>query len=134
MASGSQYVVVNPPSGAVVYAVPEPTTVVYAKKEPYYYIDGTYYVASDKEAPLPEENTEYAGKAEDSKEAPEMIESEDHNYEVVSAPVGATVPYLPETAKKEQISGKTFYVNNGTYYRAFASDGDTVYMVVEKPA
>ena len=134
MASGTQYVVVNPPPGAVVYAVPAPTTVVYANKEPYYYIDGTYYVASDQEATLPEENKEDAGKKDDSKEDPEMIESDDYNYEVVASPVGATVPYLPETAKKETIGGKTFYVNDGTYYRAFASDGDTVYMVVEKPA
>ena len=61
-----------------------------------------------------------------------MIE-EDHNFEVVGPPVGATVPYLPEEANEETIGGKAHFVYGGTYYRAFASDGDTVYMVVEDP-
>ena len=135
MASGNKYVVVNPPPGAVVYAVPEPTTVVYAQKKPYYYINGTYYVATDKEASLPEKNKDYKETAQASTDStPEMIESDDYNYEVVAPPVGATVPYLPKTAKKEKIGGKTYYVNDGTYYREFASDNDTVYMVVEKPS
>ena len=126
---------VNPPPGAVVYAVPAPTTVIYADTQPYYYIDGTYYVASEKDATLPEENLDYKDKQEDSEQSdPEMIEAEDHNYEVVAPPVGATVPYLPEKAEKKKIGGKTYYVHEGTYYRAFASDGDTVYMVVENPS
>jgi hypothetical protein len=131
MASGGKYVVVDPPPGAVVYAVPEPTTVVYAQKQPYYYINGTYYVASDKQATLPEKNHNYKEKDESSNDKiPEMIESENHNYEVVESPIGATVPYLPKTAKKKKIGGKTYYVDGDTYYRAFASDNDTGYMVV----
>ena len=62
-----------------------------------------------------------------------MTESEDHNYEVVGPPIGATVPYLPEKAKKVEIKDKGYYVYNKTYYRAFSSDGDTVYMVVADP-
>jgi len=132
--SGDQYVVVNPPPGAVVYAVPAPTTVIYANSQPYYYLDGAYYVASDKEASLPEENPEYKGKQEDSKQSdPEMVESDDYNYEVVAPPVGATVPYLPEKAEKKNINKKTYFVYEGTYYRAYASDGDTVYMIVDDP-
>ncbi|KKL98486.1 hypothetical protein LCGC14_1823950 [marine sediment metagenome] len=134
VASGSRYVVVNPPVGAVVYAIPAPTTVVYADSQPYYYIDGAYYVASDKEANLPEENPEYKDKQEDSKQSdPKMLEADDHNYEVVGPPVGATVPYLPEKAEKKEIDNKTYFVYGSTYYRAFASDGDTVYMVVDDP-
>ena len=132
--SGDRYVVVYPPPGAVVYAVPAPTTVIYANSQPYYYIDGAYYVASDKEANLPEENPEYKDKQEDAKQKdPEMVEADDHNYEVVSPPIGATVPYLPEKAEKKKIDNKTYYIYDGTYYRAFASDGDTVYMVVKDP-
>ena len=62
-----------------------------------------------------------------------MIEGEDHNFEVVRAPEGATVPYLPEEATKEKVGGKDYFVSDGTYYRAFASDGETIYMVVDDP-
>jgi hypothetical protein len=134
IASGDQYIVAYPPPGAVVYAVPAPTTVVYSDSQPYYYIDGAYYVASDKEANLPEENSEYKGKPEDSEKSdPEMVEAEDHNYEVVGPPIGATVPYLPEKAEKKEINNKTYYLYDKTYYRAYASDGDNVYMVVDDP-
>ena len=133
ISQGTQYVVVVPPPGAVVYAVPAPTTVVYANTQPYYYINGTYYVASDKPAQLPKENPESKEKATDASKDPKMTEAEDHSYEVVGPPPGATVPYLPEKAKKKEIGGKSYFVYNDTYYRAFASDGDTVYMVVADP-
>ena len=61
-----------------------------------------------------------------------MVE-DDHNYEVVAPPAGATVPYLPEEADEETIGGKKYFVYAGTYYRPFASDGETIYMVVEDP-
>ncbi len=54
-------------------------------------------------------------------------------YEVVAPPVGATVPYLPDEADEEMVDGKKYFVYEGTYYRAFASDDETVYMVVEDP-
>ena len=62
-----------------------------------------------------------------------MHESDDENDEVGAAPSGATVPYLPDDANEETVQGKTYFVYAGTYYRPFASDGDTIYMVVEDP-
>ena len=52
---------------------------------------------------------------------------------MVGPPAGATVPYLPEEATEERIDGKTYFVYADTYYRAYASDGDTLYQVVEDP-
>ena len=65
-------------------------------------------------------------------EVPPMIDNET-NYEVVTPPVGATVPYMPNEADEETIDGKKYLVYEGAYYRPFSSDGETVYMVVEKP-
>ncbi len=70
---------------------------------------------------------------EDAPDIPEMIEGDGHNYEVVGPPVGATVPYLPEDAEQKTIGGSTYFVFEGTYYRPFASDDETIYMVSEKP-
>jgi len=61
-----------------------------------------------------------------------MTDDED-NYEVIEPPVGATVPYLPDEADEETVEGKKYFVYDGTYYRPFASDGETIYMVVEDP-
>lgn len=130
VSSGSRYTVVVPPPGAVVYAVPTYTTVVYVGTMPYYYAGGAYYVATSEPAPHPEIPDEVV--LEESEENPPMTE-DDHNYEVVEAPVGATAPYLPDEAAKKRIDGKTYFVYEGTYYRAFVSDGDTIYQVVENP-
>ena len=70
---------------------------------------------------------------EEAPDIPEMIEGDGHNYEVVGPPVGATVPYLPEDAEQKTIGGSTYFVFEGTYYRPFASDDETIYMVSEKP-
>lgn len=53
--------------------------------------------------------------------------------EVVAPPVGATVPYLPEEAEEQTVAGKTYFAYEDTYYKPFASDGETIYMVVEDP-
>jgi hypothetical protein len=58
---------------------------------------------------------------------------DDSNYEVVVPPIGATVPYLPDEAKEETVGGKKYFVYEGAYYRPFASDGETIYMIVEDP-
>ncbi len=58
---------------------------------------------------------------------------DENNYEVVKAPVGATVPYLPEEAKEQTIKGRKYFQSEGTYYQAFSSEGETIYMVVENP-
>jgi hypothetical protein len=129
----------------VVYAVPTYTTVVYVGTTPYYYVDGAYYVATDAPAqqPPPQQSTETAVTAAMSadSEAAEAeaalaevpMTEEDYNYEVVGPPVGATVPYLPEEADEQSVAGKTYFLYDGTYYKPFASDGETIYMVVEDP-
>ena len=37
----------------------------------------------------------------------EMTDDE-HNYEVIGPPVGATVPYLPDEAEEKQVAGKKY--------------------------
>jgi hypothetical protein len=114
--------------------------VVYAGTTEYVYVNGAYYVPTTKPAeqpPPPDPNTKTAASPEEAKdpsEIPMKEGGEEQNYEVVGAPVGATVPYLPEEAEEKTVSGKKYFVHDGTYYRAFASDGDTVYMVVEDPS
>jgi len=130
VSSGTRYVVVTPPPRSVVYAVPAYTTVVYVGTTPYYYSGNAYYVVTDEPAPQPD-IPEYV-VLQESEENPPMIEDE-HNYEVVEPPVGVTVPYLPEEAEVKNILGKTYFVYDGTYHRAFVSDGDTIYQVVEDP-
>jgi len=61
-----------------------------------------------------------------------MIE-DDQNYKVVAPPVGATVPYVPDESSEETVNGNTYFVYENTYYRPFASNGETIYMVVEDP-
>lgn len=139
--SGSGYIVVAAPPGAVVYSVPTYSTVVYVGTTEYVYVNGAYYVPTTKPAeapppPDPNATTTTAPDAQSDDEDPSdvpMIEADDENYEVVAPPPGATVPYLPDEADEETVQGKKYFVYNGTYYRAFASDGDTVYMVVEDP-
>jgi hypothetical protein len=122
---------------------------------PYYYYGGTYHVLTTAPAQKPPSEavsratpqatsggtgsagTYGAGKTkeESSEEAPPMIERDDgKNYKVVKPPIGATVTYLPEEAKKETVKGKTYFNYEGTYYRPFSSEGETIYMVVENPA
>ena len=130
-ASGSGYVVVAPPPGAVVHAVPTYTTVVYVKTTPYYYYGGSYYVATAVPAPPPAEIPEGVEMTEE--EAGPPMTQDDHNYEVVGPPVGVTVPYLPDEAETRTINGTVYYAYDGTYYRPFIGDGDTIYQVVEDP-
>jgi hypothetical protein len=133
--SGSGYVVVAPPPGAVVYAVPTHTTVVHAGTTEYLYVNGAYYVTTSAPAeqpPPPDPDTTTTASAEDDPSDVPMTEG-DENYEVVAPPVGATVPYLPEEADEKTINGKKYFEYAGTYYRPFASDGETIYMVVEDP-
>jgi len=144
VSSGSGYVVVSPPPKAVVYAIPVTATPVYVGSTPYYYYGGTYYVPTTKPAEKPKGtettvnvNVSTDASATETKpetmDAPEMTQ-DDSNYEVVTPPVGATVPYLPDEAKEETVGGKKYFVSEGAYYRPFASDGETIYMIVEKPS
>jgi hypothetical protein len=136
--SGSGYVVVSPPPGAVVYAVPAATTVVYVGQTPYYYYAGTYYVtttAPAQQPPPPDADTQTAAGTQDGQSLADvpMTEGEEENFEVVAPPVGASVPYVPDEADEEMVNGTKYFVYDGTYYRPFASDGETIYMVVEDP-
>ena len=124
-------------------------TVVYVGSTPYYYDGGTYYVATAAPAQTPPPQTTQtstrtttqtstttasSSSGQESLDDIPMTEGEgDENYEVVEAPVGATVPYLSDEAKDTTVDGTKYYVDNDTYYRPFASDGDTIYMVVEDP-
>ena len=66
-------------------------------------------------------------------ELPSVPVNDEQNYEVVRPPVGVTVPYLPDEAGEKTIGGKKYFVYEGTYYRPFVSEGETIYMVVEIP-
>ncbi len=129
--------------------MPASTTVVYVGSTPYYYYGGTYYVVTAAPAQKPPPQAAQAvpqatGGATASagpqtaeaaaEEAPPMTERDDgKNYKVVKAPVGATVPYLPDEAKEQTVKGKKYFHHQGTYYRPFSSEGETIYMVVEDP-
>ena len=145
---GSRYIVVRAPRGGVVYSLPRTTTVVYVGEAPYYYYGGTYYVTTVEPAEAPEAeetadtnvNVNVTLTSQTTTENGETVElatlAEDdteENYKVVAPPVGATVPYLPEEATEKAVSGKRYFVYEDTYYRPFASDGETIYMVVEDP-
>ncbi len=134
--SGSGYVVVSAPPGAVVYSVPTYTTVVYSGTTEYLYVNGTYYVPTTKPAEQPattqSASSESRAGSEDPSDIP-MLDDEGENYEVVASPVGATVPYLPEGAHEETVAGKRYFVSDGTYYQPFAGEGETIYMVVADP-
>ena len=143
VSSGSGYVVTYPPSGAVVYSVPTYTTVVYVGTTEYLYVNGTYYVVTTQPAeqppPPPPSTTTAASSStgtgtdsEDPSDIP-MLEGDD-NYEVVTPPSGVTVPYLPEDADETTVDGKAYFVYAGTYYKPYASDGETIYIVVADPA
>jgi hypothetical protein len=143
VSSGTKYVVVSPPPTAVVYAIPVAATPVYAGSTVYYYYGGTYYTPTTKPADEPKGtettvnvNVSTDASATETKpetmDTPEMTQ-DDSNYEVVTPPVGATVPYLPDEAKKETVGGKKYFVSKGTYYRPFVSDGETIYMIVKDP-
>ena len=143
VSSGSGYVVVSPPPSAIVYAIPVAATPVYVDSTVYYYYGGTYYSPTEKPADEPEgtetsvkvdvSNDVSGGKTKsETMDAPEMTQ-DDSNYEVVVPPVGATVPYLPDDAKEETVGGKKYFVDKGTYYRPFVSDGETIYMIVVDP-
>ncbi len=107
---------------------------VYVGTTPYYYYGGTYYVVTTAPAPQPPpQATGEVAKEASSEKTPEMTDDED-NYEVIKAPIGATVPYLPDEAKEQTIKGRKYFRVEETYYQAFSSEGETIYMVVENPA
>ena len=55
------------------------------------------------------------------------------SYELVAPPIGATVPYLPDDAKRTVVDGKTYYLHADTWYKPYIGDGDVIYQVIEDP-
>ncbi|MEL6212545.1 MAG: DUF6515 family protein, partial [Pseudomonadota bacterium] len=72
------------------------------------------------------------GSSSDQPEAAPMVD-DGQNYQVVNAPVGASVPYLPDDAVKTKIDGKTYFVHDDAYYQAFSNEDETIYVVVNNP-
>jgi len=107
--------------------------VVYVGTTPYYYYGGAYYVTTTVQAQQPPPQAAGGGTEASSEKSPDMTD-DGNSYEVVEAPIGATVPYLPEEAKEQTIKGRKYFLHEGTYYQPFSSAGETIYMVVEKPA
>ncbi len=99
--SGSSYVVVPPPQGAVIQALPQGYTTVYANGStvPYYYYNGFFYGAVSG------------------------------GYQVISPPQGAMVPYLPKGYTESLQGGVPSYKYAGVTYSAYYSGGELVYIV-----
>ena len=125
VSSGSKYVTVIAPAGAIVPALPVGYTVVQVESTPYYYFNGVYYLAT------PDQPTIVASSSDASSAPPDPDPKT--SYKVTKPPVGATVKDLPEEAEKITISGKSYFLYADTYYRPFYSGSDVVYMVIEKP-
>ena len=53
--------------------------------------------------------------------------------DATSGAVIPSLPYLPESAHEETVAGTAYMVYEGTYYRPFASEDETIYMVVDDP-
>jgi hypothetical protein len=161
--TGSTYVVVPAPTGAVVQT-PPPTyeTVVYNNTN-YYYANGTYYQETDKPADnlTAEQSKTEAAAAEkaaenpdpaavaDAVEDPDPFEGETPpegvkegeqtdedpavNFVVVAPPIGATVSVLPEGTVKKEVDGRKYFEYAGTWYKAYYSGDTVIYMVVGEP-
>jgi hypothetical protein len=55
------------------------------------------------------------------------------NYVVVQAPLGATVYSLPQGAHSQVVQGAAYYTYGNTWFRAYYSGSQTVYMVAQNP-
>ncbi len=93
------YVVVQPPVGAVVPALPPGIVTVVVGPTTYYYLDGVFYVAQD------------------------------NSFAVVNPPPGIVVPDLPAGANQVVVNGNLCYQFDGFNYQPSIQDGVTVYTV-----
>jgi hypothetical protein len=57
------------------------------------------------------------------------VQGADGKYIVTSAPVGAIVPYIPDSAEEHTGDGTTTYTYNGITYQPVSLNGDTSYVV-----
>jgi hypothetical protein len=99
--SGSGWVTVAPPLGAVVPKRPGRTRTVRAGSKRYFYQAGYYYERRSN-----------------------------HEYVVVKPPAGTIVPYLPEGAEVAIVDDLRFYDYAGVRYRRVFLGGRVVYKVV----
>jgi hypothetical protein len=93
------YLVVQPPVGAIVPYVPDGIVAIPVGPATYYYLDGVFYVAQDG------------------------------SYAVVNPPPGIVVPTVPTDADQVVINGTVCYQYNGFNYTPSIQDGVTVYTV-----
>ena len=96
---GDDYVVVLPPIGAPVAALPPGVVTVVAGPTTYYFLDGVFYVAQN------------------------------NSFAVVSPPAGIIVPDLPSGANQAIVNGTVCYQFNGFNYQPSLQGGVTVYVV-----
>jgi hypothetical protein len=94
-----EYLVVQPPVGVVVAAVPSAATSIAVGPTTYWYLDGVFYVAQ--------------GNA----------------FAVVNPPAGIVVPTLPSGAAQTVANGNVVYQFNGFDYQPSIQDGVTAYTV-----
>ena len=99
--SGSGYVVVPPPIGAVVSYLPAGYITVQVGDDIYYYYGGAFYI------------------------------SQGGSFRVVPAPVGAIVTEIPEGATDQVINGVDYLLFNNTYYQPISQNGQDAYEVVQ---
>lgn len=99
--SGSGYLAVVPPIGAVVSYLPNGYLTVQVGDAVYYYYAGVFYI------------------------------SQGNSYRVVPAPVGAVVNAIPEGATEQVINGQSYLLYNNTYYAPILQDGQDAYEVVQ---
>jgi hypothetical protein len=97
--SDGQYLVVQPPVGALVPSLPPGAVAIVVGPTTFYYLDGDFYVAQDS------------------------------SFAVVNPPPGVVVPTLPSDASQVVINGAVAYQFNGFNYTPSIQDGVTVYTV-----
>ena len=101
---GGYYQSVFPPFGLRIGVLPFGYTRFFSGVNPFYYYNGIYYRQYD-----------------------------DNSFEVVDAPMDATVSSLPKGARSVLVNGEKLYELNGTYYKADRDfKGNDKYTVVGK--
>lgn len=94
-----EYLVVQPPVGIIVAAIPPGAVPIQVGPTMYYYLDGDFYIAQDS------------------------------TFAVVNPPPGIVVPALPAGASQVVVNGNVVYQFNGFNYQPALQDGVTVYTV-----
>ncbi len=97
-----RYIWVAPPLGIHLKTLPFGHIHFFIGQDPYYYYQGVYYTQDETE----------------------------EEYEVVEAPLNATVPTLPEESEKVEIDGQTYYECYGTIYQIVRTPDGKAFQVV----